>query len=190
MEHTVEPPQGVRRTRTAELVAAALIVALIGGTAAVKLDIGPVPVTFQVFFVLLAALLLSPGWATASMALYLALGAAGLPVFSGALGGPGVIAGPTGGYLIGFFVGAAIGSLVRTQLGRRVAQPVADVAAAAIVIVAIYGIGAVQLSQVANMDAAATLAAGVLPFLVPDVIKAGVAIAAAGAIRRATRLGA
>lgn len=177
------------RTRTLELVTAALVAALLGGTAALKFDIGAVPVTLQVFFVVLAALLLSPRWAAAAMGLYLALGAIGLPVFSGAKGGFGVLAGPTGGYLFGFFVGAVVGSALRTALASRAPRVVGDVVAALAVIVATYGIGAVQLSLVAGMDAKATLAAGVLPFLVPDAIKAAVAIVAAVAIRRATRLG-
>ena len=75
--------------RTLDLATAALVTALIAASAWLTLPLGAVPVTLQVFFVVLAALLLPPGWAAASMLAYVVLGAAGLPVFSGAQGGSG-----------------------------------------------------------------------------------------------------
>ena len=84
------------RSRTRELVSAALIAALMAATSWMEIRFGPVPFTLQTAFVLLAALILSPGWAATSMGIYLVLGAVGLPVFSGGTGGLGMIASPTG----------------------------------------------------------------------------------------------
>lgn len=176
---------GRRPERTREMVAAALVTALLAASAWITIPLGAVPVTLQVFFVVLAALLLSPAWAAASVAAYLVLGAAGLPVFAGAQGGFGVIAGPTGGYLIGFVVGAFAGSALRVSLTSRVRPVVADGIVAAVVIGCTYAIGAVQLMFVLDLTPAKAIVAGVVPFIGPDAIKAAVAVAAAGTVRRA-----
>ena len=181
----ISTPQVRRSERTRQMVTAALVTALLAASAWITIPIGAVPVTLQVFFVVLAALLLSPPWAAASVAAYRVLGAAGLPVFAGAQGGLGVIAGPTGGYLMGFLVGAVLGSLLRVRLATRVSAAVADAIAALVVILAIYTVGATWLASVLDLDLSRAVVVGVLPFIVPDLAKAGVAMAAAGAIRRA-----
>ena len=63
---------------------------------------GPVPFTMQTFGVFLALRLLGGKRGSISVALYILLGAAGLPVFSGFKAGIGVLIGPTGGYILGF----------------------------------------------------------------------------------------
>jgi len=173
-------------SRTRELVTAALIAALMAASAYVTVPLQPVPVTLQVFFVVLAALLLRPTWAAAAMGVYLALGVAGVPVFSGGTGGVGILVGPTGGYLVGFAAGATLGAVIRVALERRgVKQIVADIACAASVIVAVYVCGVAQLAIVANLTPAQAFTAGALPFLGIDVAKAAVAVVAAQAVRRA-----
>lgn len=173
--------------RTRELVTAALLTALISASAWVSIPLpSGVPVTLQIFFVVLSALLLTPGWAFASMGGYVLLGAAGLPVFAGAKGGLGVLAGPTGGYLVGFAVGALLGAFFRGLL-ERAGRPglTADAVAAAVVVVCVYVIGTVQLSIVLGLSPVAAIAAGVAPYILGDVLKAAAAVAAAVAIRRA-----
>lgn len=176
-----------RRSRTANLTTAALVTALISASAWISIPLGTVPVTLQVFFVVLAALLLPPVWAAASMGLYVALGAVGLPVFSGAKGGFGVLAGPTGGYLFGFVIGAFAGALVLSLLPKSLPQVVRDLAAAAAVIVTAYALGTLQLGIVLGLSADKAIAAGALPFIAADAIKAVVAVGAATAIRKAIR---
>jgi len=174
--------------RTRDLVTSALMVSLLTISAWISIPLGSVPVTLQVFVVVLTALLLSPGWAAATLGVYLIMGAAGLPVFSHGQGGLGVLVGPTGGYLIGFFLGALLGSALRYFLTDRGASTiVADISATAVCITSIYILGWMQLSVVTNMGPAAAFLAGVVPFIVPDVIKGAVAIGVAGAIRRARR---
>lgn len=183
-------PRG--RTRSAaytrDLVTAALMVSLLTISAWISIPLGSVPVTLQVFVVVLTALLLSPGWAATTMGVYLTMGAAGLPVFSHGQGGLGVLVGPTGGYLVGFFLGALLGSSVRYFLtDHRASSLVSDTSATAVCITSIYLLGWMQLAVVTNMGPAAAFIAGVAPFIIPDVIKGAVAIGVAKAIRRARR---
>jgi len=173
---------------TRDLVTAALMVSLLTISAWISIPLGSVPVTLQVFVVALTALLLSPGWAAATMGVYLVMGAAGLPVFSHGQGGLGVLVGPTGGYLIGFFLGALLGSSLRYFLtDRGASRLVSDVSATAVCITSIYLLGWMQLAVVTNMGPAAAFLAGVVPFILPDVIKGAVATGVAKAIRRARR---
>jgi biotin transport system substrate-specific component len=84
--------------------------------AQVEIPNQPVPFTLQTFFVLTAGALLGKRNGFLSMSLYLALGAIGLPVFSGGMFGIARIIGPTGGYLLSFpLVAFAVGHLVRIR---------------------------------------------------------------------------
>ena len=80
----------------------------VGAFIAIPLPFSPVPIVLQNFFILLIALVLGPRMGTASVALYLLLGALGLPVFAGGRGGFAHFYGPTGGYLAGFLLSAWI----------------------------------------------------------------------------------
>lgn len=175
-----------RSTRTRDLVTSALVVSLLAVSAWVTLPLGAVPVTLQVFVVVLAALLLSPGWAAASIGVYVAMGAAGLPVFSHGTGGLGVLLGPTGGYILGFLLAAPIGSAIRQRLrSHDVSTLACDVSASVACIACVYLTGWLQLAAVAHMGLGAAFLAGVAPFLIPDAIKAAVAVSVAAAVRRA-----
>lgn len=170
-------------SRTRSLTTAALIAALLAASAYFAIPLQPVPVTFQTFVVVLAALLLEPVPAAAAVGTYLLLGAAGLPVFAGVRGGFGVLLGPTGGYLFGFLAGVAAGSFARRGL-RWLSAMEADAISAAVTIGVVYAIGWLQLGTVLNLSPSASLVAGVLPFLPLDVAKAAAAVAVAAALRR------
>lgn len=142
----------------------ALLTAL-GARIAVPLPGTPVPFTFQVVAVLLAGWMLGPRLGAASQAAYLAAGAAGLPVFA-AGGGLAYLLGPTGGYLLAYPAAAALVGLAASRdagWARQAAGLVGGVAA-------IHLGGAAWLAAVAGHEAA--VAAGVLPFLGVDGIKA------------------
>ena len=196
MPVTIAPPAapeprpvspGSRRPEVRELVAAALVAALLMAVSGLALPIGVVPMTLQVFVVVLAALLLAPRWAAVSLGVYLLAGAVGLPVFSGMKGGLGVLVGPTGGYLWGFLLGAVAGSITRLGLERLTGRRgwLADSVAAAVVVAGVYVAGWLQLVAVAHLAAGAAFAAGVLPFIAIDVAKAAAAVAVAAGVRRA-----
>jgi biotin transport system substrate-specific component len=181
------PARPRRRDHTRDLVVAALLCALLAALAwlRIPLPFTPVPLTLQVFVVCLVALLLPPAEIALCLGGYLLLGAAGVPVFSGGTGGLGVLIGPTGGYLVGFFVGAFVGGSARSgmvKLGSN--RLLADVVAVTLTIVGIYGFGWAQLILVTGMSPGAAFVAGVAPFLLGDVVKAAAAIAVANALRR------
>jgi biotin transport system substrate-specific component len=172
--------------RTRDMTVAALLAALLAASAYIALPTAPVPVTFQVLVVILAALLLAPGWAAASVGLYLLMGAAGLPVFAGPKGGLGALVGPTGGFLVGFLVAVVLASAARAAFARRSPAAVADTVAALVAIAAVYVTGWAWLAfgPAAHLGAVPALAAGVLPFLPVDALKAVAAVAIASAVRR------
>jgi biotin transport system substrate-specific component len=178
--------QAGQRGRTRNLATASLVAAVMAAAGWVSIPIpGAVPVTLQTFGVVLAALLLAPEWAAVSMAIYVFLGAIGVPVFAGGQAGLGVVFGPTGGYITGFILAAYVGALVRTRLTRSGSkQLIADVAAAIVAIAAVYLVGWAQLALVLGLSPLKAFGIGVAPFLVPDAVKAGVAILIATAVRR------
>ena len=135
----------------------------------------PVPITLQPMLVVLAGLWLGPSAAAASMALYIVAGAAGLPVFT-PFGAPGIfrLLGPTGGYLLAYPVAAALtGRLALGATGylHRLRATLAGMAF-------IYIGGLVQLTLITG-DLRSAMLLGLVPFVLLDVIKAGIAAAVA-----------
>ena len=102
-------------TATLKSVFTALFAALICAGSVIAIPAGPVPIVLQNAFAVLAGLLLGPIQGAGAVGLFLIAGALGLPVFSGGKGGFAVFAGPTGGYLAGYFFAA----LVAVQADRR-----------------------------------------------------------------------
>jgi len=141
----------------------------------------PVPITGQTFAVLLAGVLLGRWWGGISMALYAGLGAIGLPWFNGWSGGVSHLAGPTGGYIIGFILAALfVGHFTDRHIrARRFWSMLSLVLLANFVL--IYTPGLVQLylwlSLIKGQDIGfyQVLAMGFLPFIAGDVTKAIVA---------------
>jgi len=176
----------VQYSRTAGLVRAALAAALIAISALVTVPIGPVPVTLQILAVAVTVVLLRPAEALAALVAYVGIGAIGLPVFSGGSGGVGVLLGPTGGFLLGFIIGAPLGALIRERVrsSPRGTVLAADIAGVAAMIAASYAFGLLRFSAVTGMTVAEGLAVAVAPFLVPDAVKAALAIVVARSVRR------
>ncbi len=147
--------------------------ALMAISAKIQVPMWPVPMTMQTFAVLVIAMSFGFRLAAATLLLYLAEGAVGLPVFaSGA--GLAYLAGPTGGYLVGFFVAAAlVGWLAERGWDRSV---VPTVVAMALGTAIIFGLGVSWLSVVLG-DFDKAVGAGLTPFLVGAAVK--IALAAA-----------
>ena len=95
-----------------QLTTCAIMTALMCILGPMSIPIGPIPVSFTNLVIYLAVYLLGTKGATISYLIYLLLGAVGLPVFSGYAGGLAKLAGPTGGYLIGFILMALICGIV------------------------------------------------------------------------------
>ena len=97
-----------------------LFAALLCVSSYVVIPIGPVPVTMQVLFVLLAGAILGAEMGALSVVIWIMLGAFGLPVFAGGKAGPMVLFGPTGGYLLGFVICAwTVGMLTRNNAASK-----------------------------------------------------------------------
>ncbi|MBO8142596.1 MAG: biotin transporter BioY [Firmicutes bacterium] len=166
--------------KTRQLVLAALMAAVTSVLAYVRIPIpgSPVPITGQTFGLMLAALLLGPRFGALSQAVYLLMGIAGLPVFAGGQAGLAVLAGPTGGYLWGHVIGAFVGGLwVRPGARPTFLRALAGAVTGGIA--AVYVPGVLQLAWVTGMDWPAAIAAGALPFLPGDFLKAAAAAAVA-----------
>lgn len=151
------------------LLLAALFAALSAVLSQVNIPMVPVPMVLTQVSVFLAGGLLGWKWGTLSQAVYVALGAAGLPVFAGFRGGFGALLGPTGGFLLGYLLAAFLLGLLLEHFGRRyrVLLPVLLLAMAAV-----YLPGVPWLMHVTQTSLRGALAAGVLPFLPGDLLKA------------------
>jgi biotin transport system substrate-specific component len=166
-------------------VTSALLAALLAASAWIAIPAGAVPVTLQVFIVFLCGLLLPVRWAAVPVAVYVLLGVIGVPVFSGGTGGLGVLAGPTGGYILGFLLAAPVIAGLRSVLARRMPDAWADVSGAAAGLACIYALGWMRLALVTGMTLAEAFVAGVVPFIVIDAFKGLAAVVVARALRRA-----
>jgi len=156
--------------------------------AQIAIPLTPVPFTLQVLAVILSGLLLGVRQGALAQAVYVLVGAVGVPVFAGFAGGLGHILGPTGGYLISYPIAAAVaGFAARTIAGdsRRRGLWIGFLWGCAGLIV-IYVVGATWLAVISGLSPTEAIAAGVLPFVVFDLTKVAladlVAVAAAPAI--------
>ncbi|GIH98910.1 biotin transporter BioY [Planobispora takensis] len=144
--------------------------ALTGLAAQLSFPMWPVPVTGQTFAVLLVGATLGMGRAALSMALYMAVGIAGVPWFAEGASGFG---GPTFGYVVGFIAAAAVvGKLAERGGDRTVARTVGTMVLGNLVI---YAFGLPVLMATLGLGLGKALAVGVIPFLVGDAIKIAVA---------------
>ena len=105
------------RLTTRELATAALFTAILSVAAFVAIPVGSVPFTLQVYFVLLAGMVLGPRLGVLSVLAYLILGLFA-PVYAGGTSGLGALFGPTGGYLFGFIGAAFVAGLI-VERGAR-----------------------------------------------------------------------
>jgi len=139
---------------------------LLALSAHVQVPFWPVPMTLETLVVLAIGAFYAPALATATVGAFLLEGLAGLPVFAHG-GGPAYLMGPTGGYLVGYLVAAALLSAL-TVRGRRRTMPrllLAMTVADAVV----FALGFAWLALLIGPDKA--WLAGVLPFLPADALK-------------------
>ena len=147
--------------------------ALTAIAAQIQIPMWPVPMTMQTFAVLLVAAALGAKRGALSLSLYLAMGAAGLPVFAGAKSLTGVL--PTAGYLVGFVAAAAVVGFLAAKGFSK--SPLKVAAIFALGSATIYGFGVAGLMIALGMDLSTAISAGVIPFLIGDAVKAALAAA-------------
>jgi biotin transport system substrate-specific component len=178
---TLWPAQRSSRiARAAALaVGGALVLTL---SAKIQVPFIPVPMTLQTLVVLVLGAAFGARLAAATVALYLLEGLLGLPVFAGAVAGPAYMAGPTGGFLLGFLIAAAlIGFLAERGWDRSWGRLVA---AMTLGHVAIFALGFGWLAVLIGPEKAFAL--GVAPFALATIVKTLLAAALVGAAWGAT----
>jgi len=164
-------PNQVPGSNLKPLVFAALFAALTAAVAPFKIPLGftPVPITLQTLVVLMSGAMLGPYYGALAMILYVVVGVLGLPVFAGGGSGIGAVLGPTGGYLISYFIAAfVIGKVVEARKAPKFLDYVVAMIAGTIII---YVLGAGWGMVVTGLGIAAILAGWVLPFIIGDTIK-------------------
>ena len=154
------------------VVGFALLTAL-AAQAVIPLPFTPVPITGQTFTVLLAGAALGGTLGAASMALYLLLGAVGLPFFAEGSSGWEVVRGATGGYLVGFIVAAwVVGKLAERRQDRTVATAIPLFLLGSVVI---YLFGVPWLAASLGVSSTEAMELGLVPFIVGDLLKVAIA---------------
>jgi biotin transport system substrate-specific component len=134
----------------------------------IPLPFTPVPLTGQTFAVLLVGATLGSKRSAAAMALYIAIGALGLPVFAGGEAGLAYLSGATLGYLVGFVMAAyVIGLLAERGWERSVRTSLLPFFIGTVII---YACGVAWLTVILGSFSKA-IAAGLLPFLIGDALK-------------------
>lgn len=161
--------------KTRNLILTGLFAALIALSSQVTIPIGPVPHTLQIFFVLLAGVILGSRWGFTSVVIWVLLGVFGLPVFAQGKAGLAVLAGPTCGFIFGFMAAAfLVGWLAENSTlttGR-----IAIYMLTGLTVVYIIGVGGFLVSFKYFLNKPMTLKAAVgvavLPFMPFDIVKA------------------
>ncbi|MDI6860601.1 MAG: biotin transporter BioY [Caldisericia bacterium] len=137
----------------------------IGSYIYLPLPFTPVPLTFQLFFVLLSGILLGPFYGFLSILIYIILGIMGLPVFAGGGSGLGYLFGKTGGYLLGFLISPIIvGNLFRLNKKLLILAIFSG-------IFIVHLLGILYLSKVLSINFFKAFTLGSLPFIPIDIIK-------------------
>lgn len=153
------------RLSTQKIVYTALFVALIAVCAIIQVPIGLVPISLATLAVILSGLILGPWLGLLATLCYLLLGLVGVPIFAGFKGGLSVIAGPTGGYLIGYLAIALFSGLFRRK------NAVLAVAGIIIGNFLCYLLGTLRFLSVTDYALKNALAVCVWPFLPGDAMK-------------------
>jgi biotin transport system substrate-specific component len=148
---------------------------LVAAAAQITIPFQPVPLTGQTFAVLLVGSSLGLVRGTASLGLYLLLGIAGAPIYADGRSGWNVITGPTGGYIVGFVLAAAVtGYLAERGWDRRFSSAVGAMLTGNVVI---YAVGLPWLAAVLNTNLEQTLEFGLYKFVPGDLLKVYLAAA-------------
>ena len=166
----------------------AMYAAIICVTGFISVPIGPIPLVLQNVVAISAGLIFGLPQGAAAVGMFLAVGTLGLPVFSGARSGIAVLNGPTGGFLVGYFIGALIAGYIATnptpdeekfsreKIFRLVRASIAGLGF-------MYLIGMLNFRRVTGASFSQALSLCVVPFVIPDIIKIGILIPVVARLR-------
>lgn len=175
--------RGASVNKTAEMTKMALMVAMncVSAYIIIPLPFSLSPLALQTMIVNLTGYVLNAKQAFMTMLVYLLVGLAGVPVFTGGSAGPGKIFGPTGGYIIGFLFTAVFLAYFR---GEKYSFKRYALLGCVIGIPLIYVFGVVQLKLITGMGWDKAIMTGALPFIPLDIVKCLAAAVIAGPINR------
>ncbi len=159
---------------TQELTTIALLAALlcVSSYISIQLPFSAVPITAQTLIINMIALLLKPKKAGITVGIWILLALIGLPVFSGGKGGFSVLAGATGGYIIGYLVAVILISLLKGNKNKVIRSMISVFVGIPI----IYAVGVPWMKALLGLTWPAAFTAGLLPFIPGDVIKCVAAV--------------
>ena len=157
-----------KKLTTYQMAVTALMAAVMCVLGPLTVPIGAVPISLANFVICLTAWLLGPKFGTLSVAVYLCIGLIGVPVFSGYGAGLAKIAGPTGGYLVGYLLLALIGGLfIEKSNGNPVVSGIGLVLGDA----ACYVLGTAWFVFQMQCELGYALSVCVYPFIALDLAK-------------------
>lgn len=139
------------------------------GFFSIPVPISPVPISGITLGIMLTGSVLKAKEAFYSVLTLILLGAVGLPVFSGFVGGIGILLGPRGGYYLGFLVGAVVIACLRPKDNKFSLMLLANIIGGILVV---YVIAVPWLAFVTDMTLYQAILSGAAPFIIGDIIKA------------------
>ena len=145
-----------------------------------------VPFTMQTFGVFTACSVLGGKRGTLAVLVYILLGAIGVPVFAGFSGGVGILAGSTGGYILGFLGSALVMWAAQTAFGKNLVAEIIGMVTGLLVCYAFGTIWFMRVYSAANDAVSLMTVLGwcVFPFIIPDLAKIGLAAVLSPRLRR------
>lgn len=171
----------MKQTKTLQLVFCALFAALTAVFSQISIAIQPVPINLATLSVFIAGGVLGAKYGAVSQAVYVLMGAVGLPVYAQFRGGLGMLAGPTGGYLAGYVLAALAVGLLCDRFGRK---PLVLILSMLFGLALCYLAGTAWFVFVRKTDFISALSLCVFPFLFGDALKIAAAAAVVPQLRR------
>lgn len=160
----------MKKNNVTNICMCALFGALTCIYAQIIIPIPPVPISFSTFSVMVAGGILGWKYGAISQTIYVLLGIVGVPVFAGFTGGAGAVFGKTGGYILGYIIGALVIGLISHKfkmLPYKVVLPISMVAGTAV----IYTFGTAWFMVITGATLIQSLMWCVIPFLIGDAVK-------------------
>ena len=175
----------VQRSKTYDIVYIAVFAVIMAICSWISIP-AAVPFTLQTFGVFIAVGVLGGKRGSLSVLVFILLGAIGIPVFANFSGGIGVLAGPTGGYIIGFLFSALLMWAMEKLPGKKSVMQIVSMIAGLIVC---YAFGTVWFVIVYGrmngpIGFTAAVASCVVPFIIPDIIKIALAYVLSRKLRK------
>ncbi len=171
----------MKKINIAQMAMIGVMTAVICVLAPFTIPIGVIPLSLANFAIFLSIYLLGTWKGAISLLLYLLIGLIGVPVFSGFSSGPAKLFGPTGGYLVGYFFMAIVAGIFIEKFDGKKLPALCGMLLGTIIL---YLFGTAWLAYQAKMTFQAALWAGVIPFILGDLIKIIIVLFAGPIIRQ------